>query len=93
MSAEVSGDPEYLLVKRIQGQARVRWEDIVRVAAGGGNLVLYTKNGRVTAPSFEFWAGENKPRLLALMRGKLEGERQVHFDGNSLRAMFHVGDR
>ena len=93
MSAEVSGDPEHLRVKRIHSDAQVRWIDIERVAEGGGNVVFYSKSGRITAPSFEFWVGADKAHLLALLRQKLEEERHVPFQENSLRARFHIGNR
>lgn len=43
-----------------------------KVAEGGGNLVFYTKAGRVTAPSFELWSGADKAELIALIFRKLE---------------------
>lgn len=92
MSAEISGDAVQLTVRRIQSEAHVRWEEIEKVAEGGGNLVFYTKMGRVTAPSFEFWTGADKGNLLALLQTKLEG-RDVPVRIGSLRAMIHVGDR
>lgn len=63
-----------------------------KVAEGGGNLVFYTKAGRVTAPSFELWSGADKAELIALIFRKLE-ERSVPYRSNSLRASAHVGDR
>ena len=92
MSATLTGDAEGLTVARLTTTAKVRWADVERVATGGGNFVLYTKSGRVTAPSFEFWSGPQKHELINLLFAQLEA-RGVPFQGNSLRASTHVGDR
>jgi len=93
MSATLSGDAEGLTVARIGGKKAIRWADVERVAAGGGNLVLYKKGGgRVTAPSFEFWRGREKSDLVLLLSAKLK-EHAIAFSGASLRAMVHFGDR
>jgi hypothetical protein len=55
-------------------------------------FLFYTRAGRVTAPSFEFWVGAQKSQLISLVASKLE-ERQVPFDATSVRASIHVGDR
>ena len=75
MSAEVSGDAERLTVRRIRSEVSVKWEEIERVSEGGGNLVFYTKAGRVTVPSFEFWSGAERGDLLALLQRSSRRER------------------
>jgi hypothetical protein len=92
MSAKISGDSVRLTIRRIHSEAHVRWEEIEKVSEGGGNLVFYTKTGRVTAPSFEFWTGAEKGSLIALLQSKLE-ERDVPLRFGSLRAMIDVDDR
>jgi hypothetical protein len=92
MSAEICGDDEALTVKRLHNEARIRWDEIVKIVEGGGNLVFYTRTGRVSAPSFEFWVGSQRTALLTLLQSKLE-ERQIPVRFGSFRAMWHVGDR
>jgi hypothetical protein len=92
MSATISADVTGLTIAKPGHISRLMWEEVERVAEGGGNLVFYSKRGRATAPSFEFWVGPEKAELIALLSQKLD-ERNVPFRSGSLRASTHVGDR
>jgi len=58
---------------------------------GGGNLVLYSANGRVSMPWAEIWFGPQRRDLLTLVAKTLEGVGvTIRRTG---RAAIHVGDR
>jgi hypothetical protein len=79
MSAHVTGNLHGLKVRRPHKTSEVSWSEITASEIGGGNLVFKTKNGRVVAPSFEFWWGKDKILLMALVANKL------HEQGISIR--------
>ena len=91
MSARITGDDNRLTVQRLQNEVSVAWPSIIKARVGGGNLVLYTKEGRLSLPSFEFWSGREKMQLMNLMAIKFH-QQEVSL-GPSARAIFHAADR
>lgn len=92
MSATLCADAGGLTVKRPGSLKTVKWTQITRVAEGGGNLVIHTDKGRITAPSFEFWSGPDKVAFTGLFIEMLD-KRGIPFRAGSLRASMQVGDR
>ena len=91
MSARITGDDNGLTVQRLQNKAFVAWPSITKARVGGGNLVLYTKEGRLSLPSFEFWSGREKMQLMNLMAAKFRMQ-EVSL-GLSVGAILHAADR
>jgi hypothetical protein len=91
MSAEIVGDANGILVRRLHNQSYVAWNDLTSASTGGGNLVLGTAKGRVTLPAFEFWYGAQRDDLITLLDAKLV-ELQLTLKP-SFRALFQAGDR
>jgi len=91
MSATIEATEEMIIVRRILSKAQIRWSDIVAASVGGGNLVLYTENGRVSMPSAEFWSGPHRSDLVALLSQKLAGVGVTI--SRSVKAAMHVASR
>ena len=71
MSATIEATDDTITVRRAFSVAKIRWSDIVGASVGGGNLVLYTADGRVSMPSAGFWSGPQKESFNALLSEKL----------------------
>jgi len=91
MSATIETTDDTITVRRAFSVAEIRWSDIVSASVGGGNLVLYTANARVSMPSAEFWSGPQRESLKTLLAEKL-GAVGVTIRG-AVRAAIHVDNR
>ena len=91
MSATIEATEEEITVRRVTSTARVRWADVVAASVGGGNLVLYTGNGRISLPASEFWTGPQRGELKVLIGEKLDGNGVAI--RRTARAAIHVDHR
>jgi hypothetical protein len=87
MSATIQGTTEGITVCHLYCSSHLRWDEVQAASSGGGNLVLYATNRRVSMPAPEFWWGSERNQLVTLVAGAL-GDRDVIIQ-KSARAAFH----
>lgn len=89
MAARIIADQDSLTIQKLFSRHTVLWSEISRVEVGGGNLVIHLgAEGRITAPSLEFWVGEDRGAMLTLVGTKL-AEHGIPMK-NSVRVLFQA---
>jgi hypothetical protein len=87
MSATIVGTADGIAVHHLHHSSHVRWDEVMAATSGGGNLVLYTADRRISMPAVETWAGPQRGLLLNLVDGELKS-RNIGIR-RSARAGFH----
>jgi hypothetical protein len=72
MSATIEGTTEGITVRHLHRSSHLRWDEVEAAAIGGGNIVLYAADRRISMPGAEVWAGSERNLLLKLIDDALK---------------------